>query len=138
MPLASINPTNPRTNPSNFHKNFLRIGDFEKLEKRQLKGHFWSVAKVALRFGCAKQSKNIERYLVFMKLQLNYCEILFRYKVIVFRLQKGFDPIVRISIKDLEALLCWNNAYLLLYSRIYTYFVDFYCTRLDQVSGDDR
>ena len=59
-----------------------------------------------------------------------------RYKGIVFRLQKGFDLIVRISIKDREALSCWNNAYL--YSRIYTYFVDFYCTRLDQVSGDDR
>ena len=27
--MASINPTNPRTNPSNFHKIFLRIGDFE-------------------------------------------------------------------------------------------------------------
>ena len=27
-------------------------------------GHFWSVAKVALRFGCAKQSKNLERYLI--------------------------------------------------------------------------
>ena len=25
-----------------------------------LKGHFWSMAKVALRFGCAKQSKNLE------------------------------------------------------------------------------
>ena len=29
-----------------------------------LKGHFWWVAKVALRLGCAKQSKNLERYLV--------------------------------------------------------------------------
>ena len=26
MPFASINPTNPRTNPWNFHENFLRIG----------------------------------------------------------------------------------------------------------------
>jgi hypothetical protein len=31
MSFASINPTNPRTNPQNFHKIFLRIGDFEKL-----------------------------------------------------------------------------------------------------------
>ena len=30
MPFASINSTNPRTNPWNFHKKFLRIGDFEK------------------------------------------------------------------------------------------------------------
>jgi hypothetical protein len=30
MPFASINPTNPRTNPWNFHKQILRIGDFEK------------------------------------------------------------------------------------------------------------
>ena len=28
------------------------------------KGHFWSAAKVAPRFGCAKQSKNLERYLL--------------------------------------------------------------------------
>ena len=28
------------------------------------KGHFLSVAKVALRFGCAKQSKNLKRYLI--------------------------------------------------------------------------
>ena len=31
MPFASINSTNPRTNPWNFHKKILRIGDFEKL-----------------------------------------------------------------------------------------------------------
>ena len=30
MPFTSINPTNPRTNPWNFHKKILRIGDFEK------------------------------------------------------------------------------------------------------------
>ena len=32
------------------------------------KGHFSSVAKVAIRFGCAKQSKNLKRYLLFMAL----------------------------------------------------------------------
>ena len=37
------------------------------LIRRQLKGHFWSVAKVALRFGCAKQSKNLEWCLVCMQ-----------------------------------------------------------------------
>ena len=26
-------------------------------------GHFWSVAKFALKFTCAKQSKNLKRYL---------------------------------------------------------------------------
>ena len=31
MPFASINPTNQRTNPWNFHKQILRIGDFKKL-----------------------------------------------------------------------------------------------------------
>ena len=31
IPFASINPTNPRTNPRIFHKIFLRIGYFEKL-----------------------------------------------------------------------------------------------------------
>ena len=30
MPFLSINPTNPRTNPWNFHEKILRIGDFEK------------------------------------------------------------------------------------------------------------
>ena len=30
MPFASINFTNPRTNPWNFHKKISRIGDFEK------------------------------------------------------------------------------------------------------------
>ena len=29
---------------------------------RYVNGHFWSLAKVALRFGCAKQSKNLERH----------------------------------------------------------------------------
>ena len=33
---------------------------------RWFRGHFWSVAKVALRFGCTKQSENLERYLVNM------------------------------------------------------------------------
>ena len=31
LPFASINPTNPRTNPWNFHKKILRIGGVEKL-----------------------------------------------------------------------------------------------------------
>ena len=31
MPFASINSTNPRTNLWNFHENFLRIDNFEKL-----------------------------------------------------------------------------------------------------------
>ena len=31
MPFASINPTDPRTNPQNFHKKNWRIGDFAKL-----------------------------------------------------------------------------------------------------------
>ena len=30
MPFASINSTNPRTNPWNFYKKILRIGNFEK------------------------------------------------------------------------------------------------------------
>ena len=30
MPFATFNPINPRTNPVNFHKKILRIGDFEK------------------------------------------------------------------------------------------------------------
>ena len=30
MPFASMNSTNPRTAPWNFHKKILRIGDFEK------------------------------------------------------------------------------------------------------------
>ena len=31
IPFASINSTDPRTNPQNFHKKNWRIGDFEKL-----------------------------------------------------------------------------------------------------------
>ena len=34
--------------------------------RKQLNGHFWSVAKVARRFGYAKQSKNLERYLNYL------------------------------------------------------------------------
>ena len=30
MPFASFNPTNPRTNPVDFHKKLLRVCDFEK------------------------------------------------------------------------------------------------------------
>ena len=31
MSFASINSTIPRINPCNFHKNILKVGDFEKL-----------------------------------------------------------------------------------------------------------
>ena len=37
--------------------------NFGKRYKDDFKGHFWSVAKVALRFRCTKQSKNLKRYL---------------------------------------------------------------------------
>ena len=40
--------------------------NFGKRYEDNLKGHFWSVAKVALMFGCAKQSKNLEWYLVYI------------------------------------------------------------------------
>ena len=43
MPFVSINPTNPKTNQWNFHKIFLRIGDFEKRP-------FWETA--ILEFFC--------------------------------------------------------------------------------------
>ena len=33
-------------------------------KKTAVKGHFWSVVKVAIRFGCTKQSKNLEWYLL--------------------------------------------------------------------------
>ena len=36
------------------------LSNFGKRYEDDLKGHFWSVAKVALRFGFAKQSKNLE------------------------------------------------------------------------------
>jgi hypothetical protein len=36
------------------------------LVKDKFKGHFWSVAKVELRFGYAKQSKNLEWCLIHM------------------------------------------------------------------------
>ena len=39
MPFASINPTNLRTNPWNFWKEILRIGDFEKTQFFWV-GHF--------------------------------------------------------------------------------------------------
>ena len=32
------------------------------------KGHFGSVAKVSLRFGCTKQSKNLEKYLIYTRI----------------------------------------------------------------------
>ena len=40
-----------------------------------LKGNFLPLAKVALRFGCAKQSKNLERYLVGMSSKLIGCNL---------------------------------------------------------------
>ena len=38
--------------------------NFGKRYEDDIKGNFSSVAKVALRFGCAKQSKNLTRYLL--------------------------------------------------------------------------
>ena len=38
--------------------------NFGKRYEDDVKANFWSVAKVALRFGCAKQSKKLERYLI--------------------------------------------------------------------------
>ena len=56
-----------------FHIKKIKNSDFCKLLRlpaklwyeiqRWHKGHFSSVAKVALRFGCAKQSTNLKRYL---------------------------------------------------------------------------
>ena len=40
--------------------------NFGKRYEDNFKGHFWSVAKVALRYGCAKQFKNLERYLIYI------------------------------------------------------------------------
>ena len=45
--------------------------NFGKRYEDNLMGHFLSVAKVALRFGCAKQSKNFKRYLVITYLILH-------------------------------------------------------------------
>ena len=42
--------------------NLLNFG--KRYEDNFYKGHFWSVAKVALRFECPKQSKNLEWYLI--------------------------------------------------------------------------
>ena len=46
-------------------KNFHGVGIGPLSKILAVKGHFSSVAKVALRFGCAKQSKNLEWYLMF-------------------------------------------------------------------------
>ena len=50
--------------------------NFGNMIQRCLNGHFWSVAKVTLRFGCAKQLKNLERYLIGIhgryRIQMNY------------------------------------------------------------------
>ena len=40
--------------------------NFGKRYEDNLKGHFLSVAQVLLGFGCLKQSKNLERYLVYI------------------------------------------------------------------------
>ena len=64
MFFASINPTNERTNPRNFHKKVLRIGDFEKEAFfcrpfwnffcfiLMLKGQSLLVSKDGLKFWC--------------------------------------------------------------------------------------
>ena len=52
--FASINPTNPRTNPWNLHKSNLRIGDFEKLS-------FFELA--ALEYFCFLPMKISQSYL---------------------------------------------------------------------------
>ena len=48
MPFASINPTNPRTNPWNFHKKILRIGHFEKWP-------FWTIGHFEFYFSKKKK-----------------------------------------------------------------------------------
>ena len=40
MPFTSFNPTNPRTNPVNFHKKILRIGDFDSFFSKKKKNCF--------------------------------------------------------------------------------------------------
>ena len=44
--------------------DFVGVGIAPVSKKPAVKGHFWSVAKVALRFECAKQSKNHKKYLL--------------------------------------------------------------------------
>ena len=45
MPFESINPTNPRTNPWNFRKQFLRIDGFENLSffKSAAQSAIWNI-----------------------------------------------------------------------------------------------
>ena len=64
MPFASFNPTNPRTNPWNFHKKILRIGDFEKLSYFILSRLFWN-------FFCFIPMKILIITLVFCQKSLN-------------------------------------------------------------------
>ena len=73
MPFASINPTNPRTNPWNFREEILRIGDFENLsffESAILKKKFkkiiyffpsspWRLVKVSW---VARMGRNFDDY----------------------------------------------------------------------------
>ena len=50
-------------------------------------GHFWSVAKGAPRFGCAKHSNNLKRYLLCLYLN---CIVFCLIQKYLYRLRKGF------------------------------------------------
>ena len=82
--------------------------------KTTFKGHFWSVAKVALRFGCAKQSKNLEWYLVFnisiaseVRLEKHvFCE---GYKIKSVIISKGNFKLAFFSVTKKKSLLQKND-----------------------------
>ena len=61
-----------------------------------LSGHIWSVAKVALRFGCAKQSRNLERYLLCLYylgikwIAISWSRVTERYVIVTFYVHTPF------------------------------------------------
>ena len=68
MPLVSINPTNQRINPWNFHKTILRIGDFEKLSFF-LVGHFpWSPWKSVTNYVVEWKGQNFDVFPCFQQI----------------------------------------------------------------------
>ena len=60
MPMASINPTNPRTDLWNFREKILRIGDFEKQP-------FWKIGHFEF---CSSKKKNVFAWFSWKSVQI--------------------------------------------------------------------
>ena len=96
MPFASINPTNPRTDPWNFHKKILRIDRVEK----------WTFFESAILNFILKKKKKI---LAPWKLVTNY---VLEWMGLNFQYYDGLQPKIRAGIINEHECMMWPNSVL--------------------------